>query len=103
MRATLQSPKRLFARILIAAAKQRGFFFYARRGDDTLYCDGRCDHLDRARVLCSFLDRYQAEIVEILQERATRLKELNSFVDSVTGGELISSHKTNRVEKSEGQ
>ena len=101
MYTTLRSHKRLFARILIAIAKQRGFFFYARPGDDTLYCDGRCDHLDRARVLCSFLDRYQAEIVEILQERATRLKDFNSFVDSVTGATLFQATKTNRVEKIE--
>lgn len=48
MNGTLRSmdPRRWFAQILIAIARHRGFFFYARPGDDTLYCDGRFDHLN---------------------------------------------------------
>jgi hypothetical protein len=104
MYTTLRSFKRhFFARILIAIAKQRGFFFYARPGDDTLYCDGRCDDLHEGTVFCGFLEGYHMEIVEILQERALRLNGFNSFVDSVTSGSIISSHKTKRVRKDENR
>ena len=101
--ATLRSAKRFFARALIAVASRRGFFFYARPGDDTLYCDGRCDDLHKATVLCSFLNQYRTFILEVLQERASRLKGFNSFVDSVTNGSLVSSDKPKRMEKIEGR
>lgn len=92
-------PRRWFVRILIAIARRRGFLFYARPGDDTLYCDGRFDHLNEAPVLCSFLDQYHKEIIEILQERASRLRESNSFIDSVTSCSLMSGDTNDQMEK----
>lgn len=103
LRAVIRSYERLVARVLIGIARLRGFFFYARPGDERLYCDGRCDQLHKATVLCSFLDQYNNEIIKILQERASRLKDLNSFVDAVTAGTLISSDKKDAKQKIESR
>ena len=103
MYTTLRLPKSFFARIVLAIARQRGFFLYARPGDDTLYCDGRYDDLHKAAFLCASLNRYRAEIVEILQERALCLKECNSFVDSVTSGNLVTRNEINSVGTTESR
>ena len=103
LQAVIQSYKRLCARILIGIARLRGFFLYARPGDETLYCDGRYEQLHKATVLCSFLHQYENEIIKILQERASRLKSLNSFVDAVTAGSLFASDKKDPKRKIEAQ